>query len=114
MKFVDFEHNVLPRIIPPLIAGLLALAASHRTAHANSAPLVENNVFVVGAADGYGVTECIKDDRGCAKIVADAWCEAHGHAAALSFGHAADVTGSTGAAAQPAAPKDSVVISCGE
>jgi hypothetical protein len=41
--------------------------------------------FAVGA-DGYGVDDCIVASADCAKRVADAFCEAHGHTASKSFG----------------------------
>jgi hypothetical protein len=52
--------------------------------------------FLVPTQDGYGVGECLASGGACGKEVADAWCEAHGFARAVSLGPAApeDATGS--------------------
>jgi hypothetical protein len=41
--------------------------------------------FMVPAADGYGVAECLITNQACGQVVANAWCEAHGYAKAVSF-----------------------------
>jgi hypothetical protein len=41
--------------------------------------------FMVPAADGYGVAECLISNRACGQVVADTWCEAHGYTKAVSF-----------------------------
>jgi hypothetical protein len=41
--------------------------------------------FMVPAADGYGVAECLITNQACGQVVATAWCEAHGYAKAVSF-----------------------------
>ncbi|HZB62058.1 MAG TPA: hypothetical protein VE423_05265 [Microvirga sp.] len=41
--------------------------------------------FMVPAADGYGVAECLISDRACGQVVADSWCEAQGYRKAASF-----------------------------
>jgi len=41
--------------------------------------------FMVPAADGYGVAECLISNQACGQVVADSWCEAHGYAKAVSF-----------------------------
>ncbi|MCW2283420.1 hypothetical protein M2323_001166 [Rhodoblastus acidophilus] len=116
MKFREFEHDVLPRVLIPLLGGLFVLCAIHSGARA-AAPAPKS--FIVSAADGYGVTECIKTGDECAKIVADAWCEAHGNGAAKAFGRADDVTGAIEKATVRETPakaisEDDVFILCGE
>ena len=59
--------------------------------------------FVVAANDGYGVQDCLGEGGDCGRVVADAWCEAHGHGAALAFGRAHDV-----------ADAESYVVTCGD
>ncbi len=123
MKFIQFEHEMLPRILLPLLGGLFALAALQSAARAKPAR-AGGASFVVSAADGYGVNECIKSGDDCAKIVADAWCEAHGLGGAKTFGPASDITGAISktsvqtASVKTAAVKpvreDDVYISCGE
>ncbi|MBB4039401.1 hypothetical protein GGR34_001043 [Microvirga flocculans] len=41
--------------------------------------------FMVPAADGYGVAECLITNQACGQDVAKVWCEAHGYAKAVSF-----------------------------
>ena len=51
--------------------------------------------FMVPAADGYGVAECLISNQACGQVVATAWCEAHGYAKAVSYRQIApdEVTG---------------------
>jgi len=65
----------------------------------------EAHSFLIAANDGYGVQDCLGE-------VADAWCEAHGHGAALAFGSAHDSAVSV--AATPAADAESYVVTCGD
>ncbi len=57
---------------------------------------VVNASFLIPASDGYGVADCLTGGNECGKIVANAWCEAHGFRRAETFGLASpeDVTGS--------------------
>lgn len=72
--------------------------------------------FIVKSDDGYGLGECIRSGDDCAKIVADAWCSAHGHGSAKSFGPARDnVTASIAKISALRAPRigeDDVFIAC--
>ena len=88
MTFVEFEHRVLPRIVLPLIGALalLAIAGRHQVQAAT-------NSFVISDTEGYGITECLTNGSACGRVVADAWCEAHGHGVSVAFGRADDVTG---------------------
>jgi hypothetical protein len=119
MKFREFEHQILPHVLIPLLGGLFVLCMLHSGARASERDLKVPDSFIVSTADGYGVNDCIKTGAECAKIVADAWCEAHGHAAATAYGPASDVTGSIQKAAMRDAPAQSisendVFIICGE
>ncbi|MCB5176198.1 hypothetical protein [Microvirga lenta] len=51
--------------------------------------------FLVPAADGYGVADCLISSQSCGQVVADTWCEAHGYTRAVSFRQVAphEVTG---------------------
>jgi hypothetical protein len=42
--------------------------------------------FMVPAADGYGVAECLISSEACGQVVANTWCEAQGYAKAVSSG----------------------------
>jgi hypothetical protein len=117
MKFREFEHDILPRILIPLLGGLFVVCALHTGARAAADKGAAS--FIVSAADGYGVNDCIKTGADCAKIVADAWCEAHGRGAAKAFGPAGDITGAIQQTAVKDTPslkigEDDVFISCGE
>ncbi|WP_414471636.1 hypothetical protein [Microvirga sp. M2] len=41
--------------------------------------------FLVPAADGYGVAECLISSQACGQVVADTWCESQGYVRAVSF-----------------------------
>ena len=71
--------------------------------------------FVVPAADGYGVGDCLANGSECGKIVATAWCEAQGYRQAASFGPTAreDVTGTIETAASRS-PQSSITITCAD
>ncbi len=71
----------------------------------------EGHSFIIAANDGYGVQDCLGEGGECGRVVADAWCEAHGHGAALSFGRTDDVTGAIGGAAKPG---ELYVVTCGD
>jgi hypothetical protein len=60
---------------------------------AGQAQAAEGHTFIIAATDGYGVEDCLAEGGECGRVVADAWCEAHGRGAAISFGLADDVTG---------------------
>jgi hypothetical protein len=111
MSFLEFEHRVLPRILLPLMGGLLLLAALGR----NNAQAADKNTFTIADTEGYGITECLTNGTSCGRVVADAWCEAHGFGQALAFGRAEDVTGSTTATPQTVATQvkaGSVLVTC--
>ncbi len=118
MKFNEFEHDFLPHILIPLIGGLFVFGVLQSAARAEPASGAKS--FIVSASDGYGVNDCIRGGEDCAKIVADAWCEAHGHGAAQKYGPAGDITGAirniSEKRAEPAKPaaEDDVFISCAE
>jgi hypothetical protein len=46
----------------------------------------ETHDYEVKANDGYGLEDCLSEGGECGRVVADAWCEAHGHGHALAFG----------------------------
>ena len=99
------------RLAAPLAFGLV-------TAASYTARAAEPTAFILpgGDEDGYGIGECLRSGSPCGRVIADAWCEAHGHARALAFGSAADATGTTLDAipVNGAAATDGVLIRCGE
>lgn len=88
----------------PVLIGLYGIG----TAAASLAQ--DAQTYTIAANDGYGLQECLSGGVECGQVVADAWCEAHGHAKALSFGPASHFAP---AAFKSAASDESYVISCG-
>ncbi len=77
----------------------------------------EAHSFLIAANDGYGVQDCLGEGGECGRVVADAWCEAHGHGAALAFGRADDGAGAIRIAAPAATPANDAgpyVVTCGD
>ncbi len=94
MKFAGMGVIVLP-----IIAA--ALAGGYGSAHADGV-----NEYEIAANDGYGLQECLESGSECGHVVADAWCEAHGHGHALSYG----VRNAT----PVAATDETYVVKCGD
>jgi hypothetical protein len=112
LQFSTHERYAWLRIVAPLLGALFAASAYHGSVRA--APRAER-VYVIANDDGYGTNDCITQRRECGKIIADAWCESHGHGTAVSFGSAFDVTGSIDTKAKsPAVASDAAVVSCAE
>lgn len=89
MVAVSAEYRKLIQIAAALAATLLAVSATKATAQAQT-----NHMLVIPASDGYGFDDCLGANKACGRTIADAWCEAHGMSASLSFGRADDVTAS--------------------
>ena len=84
-------------------------------AHAQTRP-VEGKLFFIPASAGYGISECFAPGATCGKVVADAWCEAHGRGPSLAFGRADDITAAIPAAERQRRPIEtgSLVVNCSE
>lgn len=83
----------------------LGLFSTLALAQGAQSPGKVEKTFLIPAAEGYGVGDCLSAGSGeCGQVVADAWCESQGFASAGSFGIAApeDMTGSIAAPAKPA------------
>ena len=74
----------------------------------------ESSLFIIAASDGYGVEDCLGGQGECGQVVADAWCEAHGHGAAVSFGKTDDVTGAIADHSASKLPAGAYFITCGQ
>jgi hypothetical protein len=61
----------------PLALGIASVSMVHAT---------EPSTFLIAAASGYGIEDCLGEGGECGQVVADAWCEAHGRGAASKFG----------------------------
>ena len=104
------ESRKLAQFALTLGAALLVLAATHYQARAGNAP----HMVVIPASDGYGFDDCLSGNKACGKVIADAWCEAHGMAIAQSYGRADDVTASTAGIAQRKLDPGSFIVTCSE
>ncbi|MDX7952226.1 hypothetical protein P7D22_13685 [Lichenihabitans sp. Uapishka_5] len=97
----------------PFLLACLIVAATPALARA-----AEGLDFVVPPSDGYGIAECMTPGEACGQVIADAWCESHGHARATAFGLTDDATGSVHAVAASTVPAKplpgSIMIHCGE
>ena len=72
----------------------------------------ETHALVIAANDGYGVQDCLAEAGECGQIVADAWCEAHGHGVAVSFGPASRFAGVV--ATKIVATEENYVVNCAD
>ena len=88
----------------------LVLAATHLQARAQA----DRHMIVIPASDGYGFDDCLSGNKACGKVIADAWCEAHGMAIAQSYGRADDVTASAVGVAAPKLDPGSFIVTCSE
>jgi hypothetical protein len=93
-----------------LAAGLACGAAS-----ASSVSAADGERYIIPATDGYGISDCLHGQSDCGRVMADSWCEAHGHAHAIAYGTGEDITGATPIKDRliPVAAGD-VVIRCGD
>jgi hypothetical protein len=104
----DMRRSELwPAILPFFVALALGVAAVNRSQAA------EGSTFIIAATDGYGVEDCLGEGGECGHVVADAWCESHGHGAALSYGLAEDITNTIpgGGAGKTGVP---YIVRCGD
>jgi hypothetical protein len=96
------------RVTLPILVGLALWSGGSAASRA-----AEEHSFLIAANDGYGIEDCLGEGGECGRVVADAWCEAHGHGSALSFGPAEDVTGAIDAAKR-SKPDRPYVVTCGD
>ena len=80
-------------------------------------PAAAADNYVIPSSDGYGIGDCMHAGMDCGRVIADSWCESHGHAHVLAFGTVEDVTGSIQASASSdpvAAKPGDILIRCGD
>jgi len=90
------------------LGGIFAAVALKITAGAD-----EGRTLIIPPNDGYGFEECLKAGSQCGLVVADAWCKAHGYAAASGFGPADEAAGTKDEAARSRIEPGSVHVTCG-
>lgn len=98
MPAIAADHRKIIQIALPFVAALFVLSASRFPSQAQT-----NHMLVIPASDGYGFDDCLSAGKACGQVIADAWCEAHGMSASVSFGRTEDITASIGAAKSPGA-----------
>ena len=101
MKIVSLGAILLPLLGAALVGIAPTSAARAEDAHE----------YVVAANDGYGLEDCLAAGSECGRVVADAWCEAHGHGHALAYGTRGSIGG---AATQVSANDDPYIVRCGD
>jgi hypothetical protein len=101
------RFDLWPAILPFFIAVALGVGST------GQGQAAEGNTFIIAATEGYGVEDCLAEGGECGRVVADAWCEAHGHGAAISFGLADDITNAipVSVAGKSGAP---YIVRCGD
>jgi len=97
------------RLVLFIISGVLAAFALGIPAKAAG-----TRILVIPSDDGYGFQECLSAKSACGLVVANAWCEAHGLKASISFGPVEDVVSATDAAPPANIRPGSFLVACGE
>jgi hypothetical protein len=87
MARVQTKRSTMHRAFTMLGMGTVVfLAAASLTLLPNGSQASSTEAtFMVPAADGYGVAECLITNQACGQVVANAWCEAHGYTKAVSY-----------------------------
>ena len=110
MPAIARHYRKIVQVALPLLGALVALSASKAPIQAAT-----NHMLVIPASDGYGFDDCLSGGKACGQVIADAWCEAHGMAASVSYGRAEDVTASikgATAAKEAAVARDAFIVNC--
>ena len=87
MPAVTSDIRKIVQIAATAAAAMMVLSASKSPSRAEV-----GHMLVIPASDGYGFDDCLAGNKPCGRVIADAWCEAHGMAASVSFGRSDDVT----------------------
>jgi len=72
----------------------------------------EPRVFVISAAEGYGISDCFAGKAACGKAISDAYCQSQGYREASAFGLAADLTATVAVSKGSRSRGDDLVIAC--
>lgn len=105
------------RVILSLGCALIAAGAVSFSVVPAAAPRAksEQSVFLLPPSDGYGIADCIAQNKECGRIVANAWCESKGYAKAAAFSVVSptEITGSISGRGH-VSTEPPVMISCAE
>jgi hypothetical protein len=82
MRLKPVLYGTVALSVVPFVAVSGVLVGVIRAPKQDGSP----NTFTIPSDDGYGLADCLADGRPCGKIVADAWCRAHGYEHARRFG----------------------------
>jgi len=93
------------------LSGLSMILFSFAACAAAPAQAQASRDYEIAANDGYGLEDCLAGGAECGRVVADAWCEAHGHGHALAYGLRSAVDG---LATRVSATGEPYVIKCGD
>ena len=115
MPAIARDYRKIVQFALPLLGALVAVSASRVPSQAAT-----SHMLVIPASDGYGFDDCLSGGKVCGQVIADAWCEAHGMAASISFGRAEDVTasikdapaGGSGASKSAVVAQDAFIVNC--
>ena len=99
MFLVALDLRRAAQIAATVAAATVALSVTHLPVRAAT-----GHMLVIPANDGYDFENCLAGNSACGRVIADAYCEAHGMSSAVSFGRSDDITASVpSTAAKPAA-----------
>ena len=101
------DYRKIAQIGASLAAALIVLSASRLPSQAET-----NHMLVIPASDGYGFDDCLAANKACGRVIADAWCEAHGMAVSISFGRADDITASIGSVKPAKMEPGAFIVNC--
>jgi hypothetical protein len=109
-----FAVSLFAALAGTLVVSFVLVPTASSTV-ASDASAERKSTFLIPASDGYGIAHCLLGASSCGQVVANAWCESHGYAAAASFGAAPreDFTGSFSAVRLAAADRNPpLAITC--
>ncbi len=108
----SWQKQQWTHVLMPLLAGFLLILANVNQIRAAE---LGSHEFVIPTNDGYGTSECLASQTACGRIIADAWCEAHGHAHATGYTRFEDITAAISISSKANdIPLDAIIVSCGE
>ena len=106
--FLKNPNCLSPKTVHGAIFGVSLIALATLAPQAAS-----RKSFLVGAKEGYGVTECyLASGDSCGKAISNAYCESKGLGTAVAFGPADDVTGAITTTNARSAPPNALIVTC--